>query len=131
MITTIIHKIKEGNRYLCIDIGGSMEQPIFYVLLVVYEKGELHIVYSKICSGFKDLEALDLKKTAVLISISNELVLSKIVSDTNASKEELLINNAFPNLNINDFYFEISRQNNTALVHICKKNGPLKIEKRI
>lgn len=61
------------------------------------------------------------KKQHVFLIVNNDDVLSKYIQSTEKQSNQLLFE-AFPNLKINDFYYEINSQGSFHEIAICRKS---------
>lgn len=61
------------------------------------------------------------KKQHAFLIVNNDEVLSRFIESTESESNRLLFN-AFPNLTINEFYYEISSNGNFHNISICRKS---------
>ncbi|MFD2568591.1 PilN domain-containing protein [Pseudotenacibaculum haliotis] len=110
-------KLTYGSRFCAIEHATNTE---FYLLGLEKKKKELVIFQKK---EFKDQEevfaALKGQKHVYLI-INNEQVLTKKVDFRHIAKESV-VKAAFPNISVNDFYFEVAENDVSSTVSICRK----------
>ncbi len=110
-------KLTYGSRFCAIEHATNTE---FYLLGLEKKKKELVIFQKK---EFKDQEevfaALKGQKHVYLI-INNEQVLTKKVDFRHIAKESV-VKAAFPNISLNDFYFEVTENEVSSTVSICRK----------
>jgi len=61
------------------------------------------------------------KTTPLFLCINNDIVLTKTLENSTTAVHTALVNEAFPNLNIAEFYWDISRNSSKILVSIARK----------
>ncbi len=121
MLETLTRNIIYGTTYCALEHLGSKEYPRVRVLLTSYKKGEVNILHSQEVTSLNEIkDKKQLPKHAQLI-VNNERVLSKEVLVSSGSNDSSLLYEAFPGLDTKDFYYEVIRLRDTALVFICRK----------
>lgn len=106
-----------GNRFCAIE--HSIDNSI-HVLQLTKKKGELTLLNQQSFSTFDAVaDTLSDQKHAFLI-VNNEQILSKSIDFKHATKEKI-IKAAFPNVQLQDFYFEIFENEGLSTVAICRK----------
>lgn len=110
-------KLTYGSVFCAVEHANNSA---YYHLSLKKKKGELEIVHNEL---FKELnlllDTIKGQKHAYLI-INNEQVLTKQVSFVHTS-DERVVKAAFPNLNLNDFYYEVLQNESSSIVCICRK----------
>lgn len=113
----LVQKLTYGNKYAAIE---HAENNNFHFLQLQKKKNEFYISkqlnsskLDQILPGIKDQKHL-------FLIVNDENVLSKKISSSN-SKQISNVKNAFPNININDFYFETYYFKETSFVSIARK----------
>lgn len=110
-------KLTYGSRFCAVEHAINAE---FHLLGLQRKKKELVISQKE---EFKDQEevvqALKGQKHIYLI-VNNEQVLTKRVDFTHIAKESV-VKAAFPNITLNDFYFEVVENEARSTVSICRK----------
>ncbi len=88
-------------------------------LELVQKKDELDIEQTFAVNQPSELD--ELVKTSIPLSlvITDDQILSKKVANTGTDTE--VLREAFPNLNLNDFYYEILRTSTTSFISVCRK----------
>ncbi|MGV6829984.1 MAG: hypothetical protein ACWA5P_00290 [bacterium] len=61
------------------------------------------------------------KASAVFLVLSHENVITKEINKIGAFEQQVLVKQAFPNMRLNDFYWEVVEGNNKFWVSICRK----------
>lgn len=121
MLDTLTRNIVYGTAYCALEHFGSKEYPKVRVLVTNYKKGEVNILYSEEVTSIAQIgDKKQLPKHAQLI-VNNEQVLSKEVVVSSDSNNSGLLYEAFPGLDTKDFYYEVIRIKDAALVFISRK----------
>ncbi len=109
-----------GNRFCGIEHASQKGQEIYFSTLL---KKKTHILDIEVCHKESSLEKLKVKlpkKQHICLIINNNNVLAKQIEsdETNILKA---VYNAFPSINLDDFYYEVIVQKNNQFVSICRK----------
>ena len=113
----IRHKITYGSVFTAVELANNSN---FHLLALKRKKQELDILKKDVFTNFDDL-ILALKSCKHLFLIINsDKVLIKMVHFTHIAKESV-VKTAFPNISINDFYYEVFDNGTSSLVSICRK----------
>ena len=111
-----------GKRFCGIEITSSNNKDCYLVTFLLKRKKVLTIDLQ-----FEDT-SVDLvtnklpKKQHVFLSVNTDHVLFKKTT-TSSKNLKGVLNTTFPNINIQDFYYEIiSGNNNTSFIALCRKN---------
>ncbi|QLE02036.1 hypothetical protein HX109_10900 [Galbibacter sp. BG1] len=120
MVKNAITYVKEGRSYISLErYTKDGEEMVSLCSFVNTRKG-----LEKESSHTLSLEALpnlDVDKNSILLIINTSHVISKIA--TGQSSEDLsLVNKSFPNLNLEEFYYEISEYKQSKIISICRKS---------
>ncbi|MEM6719242.1 MAG: PilN domain-containing protein [Bacteroidota bacterium] len=118
MVTQLKTYLLYGNTYCSIEHNSSNS-----VEAILLKKKKAEVVIEKTVSSktvAEIAEKLPKKQHAFLI-VNNDAVLSKFIESTEKQHNRLLYE-AFPNLKINDFYFEIDSHENFHNIAICRKS---------
>jgi hypothetical protein len=118
-MASVLENMLLGNRYIGVEFFSLNNQEKIAFLEVEKKRNELVISKREIFDSREDLTKVKSKLPVALI-INNEQVLQKeILSKDNSDKK--LLNLAFPNLQSDNFYYEIWRSEHTSVVAICRK----------
>ncbi|PRX57208.1 hypothetical protein [Flagellimonas meridianipacifica] len=121
MLKKIVRHITEGNLYQGLEVHTQESQESYALLNMRYNKEELHPLDSVIGKTLEELLPHIEKSAPVLVTFNSAQVLKKhIVADTNNNPERLL-NQAFPNLELDNFYYQVTQAGSNAIVSISKK----------
>jgi hypothetical protein len=115
----VLKKILLGKQYLGIEFFSLANEEKIATLQVERKKDQLTIAAEQMHHSREDLLKEKSKLSAVLV-INTSQVLQKEVQGTDPNDKKLL-HKAFPNLQLNDFYFEIWRNDMTSCITICRK----------
>ncbi|MFC4816022.1 MULTISPECIES: hypothetical protein [unclassified Flavobacterium] len=110
-----------GKKYIGLELFSSDAQEKIAVLEVVQKKDELSI-FKEDMRTFNDttLKSLD-NKTPYFLTINTNLVIQKEVADNDPNDSKLLQKH-FPNLNFNEFYYQIWRLKTKSIISIGRKS---------
>ena len=121
MFELFISYLQFGKYYCGIEHTLLNNEVIIYTTILKKKKKE--VVLSSLFSsksieeGSKKLS----KKQHILLIINNEHVLTKILENETLDSIKL-VNTAFPNINLAEFYFEIIQQSSKYFISICRKS---------
>ena len=109
---------KYGKNYAAIEHAEND----FLTILQLTQKKKEFIVSQKITTKDfqKGVDLLKGQKHAFLI-LNNEQVLSKKIALIHQD-EKVLIRNAFPNISLSDFYYQVYQNNNHSFICITRKD---------
>ncbi len=107
-------------RKTLVSIEYSIQEgkPILFGLELVQKKGELDINQTFTLKQPEELSKFS-KTTHLSLVITDDNVLSKEVQQTGIDAE--IVAEAFPNLNLNDFYYQILRSTSSSFIAVCRK----------
>lgn len=110
-----------GNTFLGVEYTFQNGKPIFNVLELKKSNKKLEVLSKNCFDNLDNLANHIGKDNPVSLIINNtEVLIKKIIS--NNQDDTKILREAFPNLNKDEFYFEILKQNSTAFVSICRKD---------
>lgn len=109
------------NNRFC-GVGHSLEanDNSIYATVLKKSKTTLDIEQSLKVASVDELAEKLRKNQAIFLVINDHNVLTKQVQGP-ISNTDKMVYNAFPNINLNHFYYEIISQNNTNFISICRK----------
>ncbi|MEL4309116.1 hypothetical protein [Joostella sp. CR20] len=119
MLKRILSYIKEGNSYSAIELYLKDETEMFSISSFKNTKEGLEqdFYHQDAMENF-DATIVPKKKAFLIINTNN--VLTKIEEGTEV-EEGALVHKAFPNLKLNEFFYEITNYKNSQLISICRK----------
>ncbi len=89
-------------------------------LEIQLKKGELDISRSFITKSIRDVVDYAKNTQKISLVITDDNILTKEVSSTDTEIEILL--EAYPNLNLDDFYYQILKTNTKSFVSVCRRD---------
>ncbi len=114
--------ITEGNTFFALEILEFEGQLFFHLLEIKRHKGVLFIQKEH---SFEQIEMIvDYIKsnTPLVLTMNTKSVLTKIgVSKSKNLNPDALVDANFPNLNLDHFYYEVSKLKQNQLISIIKK----------
>lgn len=109
--------LKYGNTYTAVE---HSEQKCFSILQLVQKKKELAVVERKIVANQEQvIETLKGQKHFFLI-LNDEQVLAKKLDTTETNKKKI-VQTAFPNIVLSDFYYQVYAEDTYSFVAIARK----------
>jgi len=108
-----------GKRYISLEFFSAEDREEISFLLLEKKKNELTISQKEIFTSREKLLAEKSKHPTVLV-INNGQVLQKETAGTDPNDKKLL-HKAFPNLQADEFYYEIWRRESSSVIAICRK----------
>lgn len=115
-----LEKILLGRHYIAIEIFSIDNADAYSVLEAEQKRKEIVISKSDILNNIAQVQQYKSNSPCILI-INNKQVLQKEVK-SKESNDLKLLHNAFPNLKLEDFYYEIWRRENSSIIAICRKS---------
>ena len=118
MIDRIVKYLTYGNRFCGVEYHSYNNQDYFYATVLKLHKDELNEDVFSDASSIADLQLP--KQQHIHLVVNSEKVLTKAISSEQQDALKLVYK-AFPNIVIDDFYFEVLSQNHTHFVSLCRK----------
>lgn len=118
-MSSFLENILFGKQYIGIEFFSINNEDKIAFLQVERKKNELVISKNEIFNKIDSLSNEKSKSPTVLL-INNIQVLQKETSGVDSNDRKLL-HKAFPNLQIDDFYYEIWRKETFSIISICRK----------
>ncbi|GAB1856177.1 general secretion pathway protein [Flavobacteriaceae bacterium MHTCC 0001] len=110
-----------GNTFYGIEQTNNDGGDTFYVTILKKRKKQLDVEKSFNTNSIEHLTSEIPKQQHCFFILNNNQVLTKATEITEKIELSKLAAKAFPNINLNDFYCEISVQGESAFVSICRK----------
>lgn len=121
MLNKLWTYLQYGNRFCGIEHTSKNGKNSIIVSILKQSKKELHIASSFEEKAIEGVSKKLQKNQHVVLVINNDKVLSKQVESE--QKDALkLVYKAFPNINIDDFYFEVLSEKNNHFISLCRKD---------
>ncbi|MDB9954017.1 hypothetical protein OAD49_00460 [Flavobacteriaceae bacterium] len=110
-----------GKHFCGVELSTQNQTEILNATVLLQSKKELNISASFKENSVEGLSKKLPKNQHIVLIVNNEKVLSKTIENkqTDALK---LVYSAFPNINLDDFYFEVLSQKGTHFINICRKD---------
>ncbi|WP_321827232.1 hypothetical protein [Maribacter dokdonensis] len=121
MIQKITRHITEGSVFSGLEINNSDKGDIYYFLEIKKLKDELVISKNLILNNLDEINLHVNKTTPLFLCFNNDKILTKQLNNSNTSLEAALVNEAFPNIDIKTFYWEIIQKSKNCIVSISRK----------
>lgn len=131
MVSKVKTYFKEGFNYTGLEISETEQGEVFFLLELKQRKNELVITNKKELRSLTELSTVLPKNNPIFLCINTDQVLTKIIQTTNNTNTEALVNHAFPNLDIHDFYYEVIQEETGPVVTISRKEHVDSILKRL
>ena len=110
-----------GNRFCGIEHTTKDGVSIIYAMGLKHSKKELNTTQTFSGHSIEAIsEQLPKHQHAVLI-INNDKVLHKTLKGNFANAQKIVYK-AYPNINLNDFYYEVLSENDTHFTALCRKD---------
>lgn len=123
MIKKIIQNITEGATYTGLEIINTVDGNHYCFLELLKTKSEIVIIKSIVLNSLKELQLHTKKTTPLFLCFNNDDVLTKELSNFSSSADLALVNEAFPNLDITNFYWELIQKQDHTIVSIARKES--------
>ncbi|SHI86003.1 hypothetical protein [Aquimarina spongiae] len=119
MIQQVLSYNPTGKTFLALEHSGQNGSSPIQGILVLLKKGELDIVKSFSAQQVSGIPDLQKSLHKVSLAITDDNVLVKEVNNINSDGE--VLSDAFPNLNLEDFYYQVLKTQNKSFVAVCRK----------
>ncbi|QYJ68267.1 general secretion pathway protein [Flavobacterium litorale] len=119
-MASYLQNILLGNNYVGIECFSVNNEEQYAFLQVNRKKGSLETAEKDIFKNTDALATVKSKLPAVLI-INNSYVLQKEVMSTD-SNDKKLVHKSFPNIKLDDFYYEIWRRETSSVIAVCRRS---------
>ena len=109
------------NQYCGIEHTSKNGATRLYVTVLNKKKDEIDLKNNAEADSVAELSNILPQDIGVSLLINNEHVITKKV-ENNVSEPQKLVNMFFPNINLNDFVYEVMLQKTIHFVSICRKD---------
>ncbi|CAG2532870.1 hypothetical protein MAR621_03064 [Maribacter dokdonensis] len=121
MLDTVFTNITEGSLYNCLEIAQSENGETYRLLKVKKTKKELSIhSFFELGSLEEVVEHVD-TNAPLLLCVDTANVLSKQLENIPSAQDAALVNEAFPNLDTGNIYWELTQKSSLPIVTIARK----------
>tara|TARA_R110000782_G_scaffold64448_3_gene131374 strand:- start:1111 stop:2316 length:1206 start_codon:yes stop_codon:yes gene_type:complete len=123
MFKDFIQHITEGTTFIGLEINNSNNGNSYHFVELKKTKSELIITKSLKLENLAEINNHAKKTIPLFLCINNDSVLTKVLTNTLNSGDTALVNDAFPNLDIKNFYWELIQKSGHTIVSISRKNS--------
>lgn len=120
MLKNIVSYLQFGNNYCGLEHTSTEHGEVIYGTVLRKKKNELLLEKTFETESLKEAVPLLSKDQHAFLIVNTDQVLTKQI-DTPQNDNQKTIYKAFPNINLTDFYFEITNQKTFCLISICRK----------
>ncbi|WP_298900957.1 hypothetical protein [uncultured Psychroserpens sp.] len=120
MIQKLISYLTYGNSFYSVEQTLVNGNAVYHGIGLKKSKNQVAIEDSFQEHTLEAISKAIPKGKAVFLVVNNELVITKKV-ESDASETIKLVLQAFPNIKIDDFYYEVLKQEHSHFVSICRK----------
>ena len=121
MLFDKIKNIIIGNQFIGIEIFTEDEVEKVNCILVKKSKNELSILDSEKFDSIDEIKEENTNGIPIILSLNTDKVLIKEV-DSIEKNDSFLVKKAFPNLNLDEFYYQIWRYSEKSNISIVRKS---------
>ena len=119
MKNALVSYLKTGNTFYGVEHTLCNDEECLYAFGLKKAKRKLDIIFTDTFKELSNISKQIGKAVPVFLIINTPDVLIKKVNSTDDNIK--ILNEAFPNLNKDEFYYEVLRQSKNAFVSICRK----------
>lgn len=112
--------LEYGNRFCGVEHTMPLGKDIIYVTLLKKAKNNVDVEKTFEEASIKNTITKLPKNQAIFLVINNDNILTKHI-ESEQTELAKLVYNAFPNINLEEFVYEVISQGNKHLVSICRK----------
>ena len=121
MLSNFWTYLKNGKYFCGIEHTVKNNEELLHIALITHSKKELHLKKMLQVKCIDECAGKIFKNQQITLVINNNNVLSKVVSSD--QKDVLkLIYTVFPNIDLEDFYYDIHSQEHTHFISLCRKD---------
>lgn len=110
-----------GHTYYGVEHTVVDNKECILAISLQKKKKTLDIVLKEKIETLENIIDYIPKKSGIALVVNNDKVLSKKILSSYDGEDIKLIQNAYPNINIKEFYFDILRQPDGCFIAICRK----------
>ncbi len=123
MINKLRTYLREGFTYSGLEVSEIEGKESYFLLKLKKSKNELVLTDKIVLDRLDGLPKLIKKNSSIFLCINTSSMLTKKVEGANIKNPEALVNQAFPNLDQSNFYYEVFSQDNESVITISKKEN--------
>jgi hypothetical protein len=117
----LLSYLKFGNRFCSVEVAQENAENRYYGIILKKKRKELDIEISFSVNNIELLKTHIPKSKPITLVINTDSVLTKKVQGKTIVQEQL-VHRAFPNIKIEEFYFETITQDENHFISICRKS---------
>lgn len=117
----LLSYLKFGNRFCSVEVTQENGENLYYGIILKKKRKELEIESSFSVDNIELLKTHIPKSKPISLVINTDSVLTKKVQRKTIAPEQL-VHMAFPNIKIEEFYFETITQDENHFISICRKS---------
>ena len=121
MLSPFLKKTTLGSIYQGLEIFEADGKDSYALLILENRKGELEVVAAHLVDKLEGLLTLVDRKKPLFVTLNTAKVLKKQIPTEAKNNGELLVINAFPNLELGNFHYQILESSEQSVVSIGKK----------
>ena len=121
MLNTLWTYLQYGKHFCGIELNTQNQTEVLNATVLLHSKNELNISASFKENTVEDLVKKLPKHQHIVLIVNNDKVLSKTI-ESKQTEALKLVYSAFPNIKLDDFYFEVLTRTNTHFINICRKD---------
>ncbi len=119
--TTKIKKFITHPTYMGIEIVDDVDKgTVYHFIELKNEEDELELSKTQSNLSFGELIELVPKRSQIALVVNQNFVLTKSIQGKQEEKQALT--SAFPNTDVNSFFYEVYKSDHSTFVSICRKN---------
>ena len=122
MFKKLLRYLTEGNTFFVLEICEIQDNELFCLQKIVLQKGELEVITTKTGNTLEAILPLVEKKKPLFIALNTAQVVKKSKQTASDERIEAMVLNAFPNLNLDNFYYQLFVHSGTAVISIAKRS---------
>lgn len=122
MLDSIVKKITEGSQFFGLEISEAENGETYYFLHLKKINNELTLLKNIALESIEDIPKHLNNHTPLFLCLNTTDILSKQLQQVPSAKDAALVNEAFPNLETQNFYWEITQKSSHPIVSIARKN---------
>jgi Tfp pilus assembly protein PilN len=121
MRNLILKYLSYGNHFCGIEHTSKNGKKAIIVTILRQSKNELLVDASFEVSNLEDIVKKTPKDQHIHLVINNDNVLAKVI-ESEQQEPLKLVYKAFPNINLDDFYYEVLSETNTHYIALCRRD---------
>lgn len=121
MLRSVFTNITEGSLYCGLEITETAQGETYFFLQLKKSKQELSIAKSMVLNTLEEVVQQLNNNAPLFVCINTTGVLSKQLEQVPSAQDAALVNEAFPNLDTGNIYWELTQKSSRPIVSIARK----------